>query len=94
MNNFLHKFQLIVGIALIGMAAGAPPDARAADLNIANSPLFVATNVEPNVMFTLDDSGSMQWEHHAGRGRHFHQLYLAAYGQQSVRGHRLRKSGA
>jgi len=62
MNNFLYKFQLIVGVALIGMAAGAPPDARAADLNIADSPLFVATNVEPNVMFTLDDSGSMQWE--------------------------------
>ena len=62
MSNFLHKFQLIVVIALIGMAAGAPPDARAADLNIADSPLFVATNVEPNVMFTLDDSGSMQLE--------------------------------
>jgi type IV pilus assembly protein PilY1 len=63
MSNFLHKFQLIIGIAIIGMAAGAPLDARAADLNIANSPLFVATNVEPNVMFTLDDSGSMQWEY-------------------------------
>ena len=63
MSNLSHKFQLVVGIALIGMLAGAPPNARAADLNIADSPLFVATNVEPNVMFTLDDSGSMQWEY-------------------------------
>lgn len=63
MNNLSHKFQLVIGIALIGMLAGAPPTARAADLNIADSPLFVATNVEPNVMFTLDDSGSMQWEY-------------------------------
>lgn len=62
MTNLSQKFQLVVGIALIGLLAGAPPNARAADLNIADSPLFVATNVEPNVMFTLDDSGSMQWE--------------------------------
>jgi len=62
MNNLMRKFQLIVGIALAGAMAGAPLDARADDLNIAQSPLFVATNVEPNVMFTLDDSGSMQWE--------------------------------
>ena len=62
MNNLFQKLQLIVGIALIGLLAGAPPNAHATDLNIADSPLFVATNVEPNVMFTLDDSGSMQWE--------------------------------
>ena len=26
------------------------------------TPLYLKSNVEPNVMFTLDDSGSMQWE--------------------------------
>ncbi len=28
----------------------------------AQIPLFVPPDIEPNVMFTLDDSGSMQWE--------------------------------
>jgi len=50
-----------VAVAVLGFGAGAP--AHADDLDIAQSPLFVATNVEPNVMFTLDDSGSMQWEY-------------------------------
>lgn len=28
----------------------------------SNNPLFLGGNIQPNVMFTLDDSGSMQWE--------------------------------
>lgn len=62
-HSIVHKFQICIAVALAGMLAGAPQTAQAADLNIAQSPLFVATNVEPNVMFTLDDSGSMQWEY-------------------------------
>ena len=62
MYPFSNKFQICLGVALCGLLAGAPTTARAADLNISQNPLFVATNVEPNVMFTLDDSGSMQWE--------------------------------
>jgi len=46
-------FCLTVGI-------GSP--AHAEDLDIAQTPLFVAVNVSPNIIFTLDDSGSMQWE--------------------------------
>jgi type IV pilus assembly protein PilY1 len=30
-----------------------------ADLNLADAPLFVAGNVDPNIMFLIDDSGSM-----------------------------------
>lgn len=33
-----------------------------ASVNIANAPLFITTNVEPNIMFVIDDSGSMHWE--------------------------------
>jgi type IV pilus assembly protein PilY1 len=33
-----------------------------ASVNIANAPLFTTTNVEPNIMFVIDDSGSMMWE--------------------------------
>ena len=36
--------------------------ANAADLTLANEPLFLGGVIEPNIMFTLDDSGSMQWE--------------------------------
>lgn len=36
--------------------------AMAATLNISNVPLYLGGAVEPNIMFTLDDSGSMQFE--------------------------------
>lgn len=32
-------------------------------LDISNNPLFVSVSIGPNIMFTLDDSGSMQWEY-------------------------------
>ncbi|KKM94369.1 hypothetical protein LCGC14_1199010 [marine sediment metagenome] len=35
---------------------------HAATLNISNVPLYLGGAVEPNIIFTLDDSGSMQWE--------------------------------
>ncbi len=63
MNHTSNRLFLALGVAVLVFGAGAPGQARADDLNIAQSPLFVATNVEPNVMFTLDDSGSMQWEY-------------------------------
>ncbi|MFY0666271.1 MAG: hypothetical protein JXQ97_16735 [Natronospirillum sp.] len=34
----------------------------AAPINIANTPLFLTSNVDPNIMFIIDDSGSMQFE--------------------------------
>lgn len=41
-------------LAVAGQAYALPP--------LSNSPLFLGGNISPNVMFTLDDSGSMQWE--------------------------------
>ncbi len=35
---------------------------QAASLNISNVPLYLGGGIAPNVIFTLDDSGSMQWE--------------------------------
>lgn len=35
---------------------------NAANLSISNVPLYLGGSVEPNVMFTIDDSGSMQFE--------------------------------
>lgn len=54
-----HTFSLraIIGILLVNLTSGvyaAPP--------LSNSPLFLGGNISPNVMFTLDDSGSMHFE--------------------------------
>jgi len=34
----------------------------ATNLDLSPVPLYLGDSVEPNIMFTLDDSGSMQWE--------------------------------
>ncbi|MCC5794472.1 MAG: hypothetical protein JJT85_07020 [Chromatiales bacterium] len=49
---FLASF--VLSFAAAGSATASVP--------IANAPLFLTTNVEPNVLFVLDDSGSMMWE--------------------------------
>lgn len=36
---------------------------HSADLALSSVPLYLGGGVEPNIMFTLDDSGSMQMEH-------------------------------
>ncbi|HYP82897.1 pilus assembly protein [Variovorax sp.] len=48
---------LAVAVAL----AGAAPAARAAATDLADVPLSVQTGVKPNVLFILDNSGSMGW---------------------------------
>jgi type IV pilus assembly protein PilY1 len=40
----------------------APGLARAAPGTLPSTPLFLTNAVEPNIFFTLDDSGSMEWE--------------------------------
>lgn len=40
----------------------APVATRPAYAAIADTPLYLTSPVEPNVMFVLDDSGSMQWD--------------------------------
>ena len=60
MNNVFRKtgISTLLGTALLfGAQTGyAAPGA------LAPAPLFVTTAVEPNVFFTFDDSGSMDWE--------------------------------
>ncbi len=45
-------------VFLLLIAAGVSAD----DKNIASSPLFLQSGVQPNIMFGFDDSGSMDWE--------------------------------
>ncbi|BAZ93314.1 pilus biosynthesis protein [Thiohalobacter sp. COW1] len=46
-----------MAIAWLGLSAPAW-----GALDLSDAPLFLTTNADPNIMFTLDDSGSMQWE--------------------------------
>ncbi|QIT56618.1 pilus assembly protein PilY [Aquisalimonas sp. 2447] len=44
------------------LTAGALMSSAHAGLNLTTNPLFLASGIEPNVMFTIDDSGSMRYE--------------------------------
>ncbi len=56
------RLQVVVLVFVYASIAGWPGNARADALDIAETPLFAAIAIDPNIMFTLDDSGSMQWE--------------------------------
>jgi type IV pilus assembly protein PilY1 len=58
MHRMLARL-LIAALQVATLLASAP--ARAA-VDIADAPLVVGSAVAPNLMFLLDDSGSMQWE--------------------------------
>ncbi len=62
---------LVYGITM-GLALATPVQAN---VNIADIPLFLSASVEPNLMFILDDSGSMQWEFMPDEDMHF-SLYM------------------
>lgn len=49
---------VLAGLVLSALSAGSAN----ASVSIANSPLFVTSGVDPNILFILDDSGSMQYE--------------------------------
>ena len=55
--RYTFSLRAVIGILLVNLTGGvyaAPP--------LSNSPLFLGGNISPNVMFTLDDSGSMHFE--------------------------------
>lgn len=56
-----RKKQFIAGIASILMVL-QPLTVVAAPGTLSQDPLFIGTNVQPNIFFVLDDSGSMDWE--------------------------------
>ncbi|RMD80039.1 MAG: hypothetical protein D6809_02220 [Gammaproteobacteria bacterium] len=55
MRKLLSALIAALWVAVPGVAPAAPG-------TLAQSPLFLSSAVEPNVMFLLDDSGSMEWE--------------------------------
>ncbi len=65
MNQFRQisdKRYALKALLLSVLLLGGALDAAKAQVNIAQTPLFLTSSVDPNVMFVLDDSGSMHWE--------------------------------
>lgn len=56
MKNRARSLLLALSVLLAGTSASL------AQVNIAQAPLFLTSSAEPNIMFILDDSGSMHWE--------------------------------
>jgi type IV pilus assembly protein PilY1 len=46
----------------VSLLAGSITTSQAAELDLAAQPLFLGTQIDPNIFFMLDDSGSMDWE--------------------------------
>jgi len=69
----MTRFRTISTIsssAALAAALGYAASVAAVTLNLSNGPLFLGGNVEPNIVFNLDDSGSMQFEYLPGEGFH------------------------
>lgn len=56
MKSSLYKLSLLFVMSTIA------PNINAALLNLSTMPLFLTNNATSNLFFTMDDSGSMDWE--------------------------------
>ena len=61
MKDHARKLAQFGASALTTLVVLMPASASAAPGALSDSPLFLSNSVEPNVLFTLDDSGSMDW---------------------------------
>ena len=63
MKCAIHLKRLGYALSLTAtlLATGIPQAVRAAPLALADAPLFLLDRVEPNILLTFDDSGSMSW---------------------------------
>lgn len=62
MNTRITQYFYSTSLSVIVFLSSATP-VNAANLSIANTPLFLGAAVQPNVFFVSDDSGSMDWEY-------------------------------
>jgi len=61
MNTKTTSRKAAASAALLTCMLLAPVTVPAAPGTLADTPLFLSNSVEPNVLFLLDDSGSMSW---------------------------------
>lgn len=57
-REWIDLFRRLALAASVGLCVGSV----SAQVNIAQTPLFLTSSADPNIMFTLDDSGSMMFE--------------------------------
>ena len=55
------SFKTAASAALLTSMLLGPITVSAAPGTLADTPLFLSNSVEPNILFMLDDSGSMDW---------------------------------
>jgi len=75
----MKKYSVMVFAAMWSLAAGM---SNAAQLDLADEPLYLGGVVDPNVMFILDDSGSMHWENMPSNDREH--VYVYPNGSRGV----------
>ncbi|MDH3490979.1 MAG: PilC/PilY family type IV pilus protein [Gammaproteobacteria bacterium] len=61
MKTKTTHFKAAASAALLTCTLLGPVTASAAPGTLADTPLFLSNSVEPNILFMLDDSGSMDW---------------------------------
>jgi len=61
MTRIIHKSASVASSLACTIAMLASASASAAPGTLADTPLFLTNPVEPNVLFLVDDSGSMDW---------------------------------
>ena len=59
-TSWTSRFGSAVAIAATTFFSGLSP-VQAADLALTHVPLFLNSSLEPNIVVTFDDSGSMEW---------------------------------
>lgn len=60
--NIKQQLKILMSWLASVYLLGAGTATQAAELQLANAPLFLGTQIDPNIFFMLDDSGSMDWE--------------------------------
>ncbi|MHB8455661.1 MAG: pilus assembly protein [Acidiferrobacterales bacterium] len=61
-DTFKKSFLILIAASVLTVAAvWQTPNALASTLALSNSPLFLLNSVDPNIVVTVDDSGSMAW---------------------------------
>ncbi|MGS2723770.1 pilus assembly protein [Porticoccus sp. GXU_MW_L64] len=58
----MKKAKKITALAASVAMVLQPVAVMAAPGTLSQDPLFIGTNVQPNILFVMDDSGSMDWE--------------------------------
>lgn len=59
---FHHRVRTGLGLALVAWGVGQGAPVQAQQLSLSSQPLFLGFNVPPNIIMSVDDSGSMDWE--------------------------------